>query len=344
MSDSRDYLPTAKLETLQFRARMLATARRFFDERGYWEVETPLLSHDGVIDSHLEPFVTHDAVGEPLYLQTSPEFGMKRLLVAGAEAIYQLGRVFRRGERGRLHNPEFTMIEWYKVGDDHHAQMQVVEELVRTLCRAGGRQPSEHSGRLPVVSGQLSLVSDPFLRTSYRRAFERDIGVDVTKSSVHELADLARAKSVSIPESLSVDDRDGWLNLLLAELVEPNLGRGRPEFVYDYPASQAALACIRHEDPPVAERFELYIEGIEICNGYHELIDPAELRARMQDESARRVAAGLPEIPKSNRLLAAMEQGLPACSGVALGFDRLAMLIAGLDTVADVIAFPIDRA
>jgi lysyl-tRNA synthetase class 2 len=160
----------------------------------------------------------------------------------------------------------------------------------------------------------------------------------------HQLAKLVRARGIPVPESLAPDDRDGWLNLLLAELVEPHLGIDRPEFICDYPASQAALAIVRREDPPVAERFELYIAGVEVCNGYHELTDPAELRRRIAVESQRRAASGQPPLPVSNRLLAAMDAGLPPCAGVALGFDRLVMLAAGKSTVAEVIPFSFERA
>jgi lysyl-tRNA synthetase class 2 len=304
---------------------LLAAVRRFFDERGYFEVDTPLLSHDRVIDPHLEPFACAGPSG-PMYLQTSPEFAMKRLLVAGADAIYQVGHVFRAGELGQRHNPEFTMVEWYRAGDTHIDQMQVVEDLVVEFLRPQKR------------------CQTPFLRTTYRDVFVRHIGADALSLAVDQLAKLARARRVAIPESLATDDRDGWLNLLLAELVEPHLGIDRPEFVYDYPASQAALAIIRPENPPVAERFELYIAGIEVCNGYHELTDPAELRRRIAVESQRRADAGLPPLPVSNRLLAAMEAGLPPCSGVALGFDRLVMLAAGKFSVAEVIPFRFERA
>ncbi len=329
-----DYLPTASLAVLQMRARLLAVVRRFFDERGYVEVDTPLLSHDRVIDPHLEPFRFDGSAG-PLYLQTSPEFAMKRLLAAGARAIYQAGHVFRAGELGQRHNPEFTMVEWYRTGDTHIDQMQVVEDLVVAVFQAAGK---EERSNLP------RDVRDRFARTTYRDAFLRHTGHDVMRMGPEDLVILARKRGVPIPASLDPAGRDGWLNLLLAELVEPHLGMERPEFVYDYPASQAALAIIRPGDPPVAERFELYIAGIELCNGYHELTDPAELRRRIAVESQRRVAEGLPPLPLSNRLLAAMDAGLPACAGVSLGFDRLVMLAAGKSSVAEVIPFGFERA
>ena len=335
MNSQPDYLPTADLATLQLRARLLAAVRRFFDDRGYFEVDTPLLSRDRVVDPHLEPFEFDGSAG-PLYLQTSPEFAMKRLLVAGARAIYQVSHVFRAGELGRRHNPEFTMVEWYRTGDTHIDQMQVVEDLVAAVFRAAGE-----------VRGLAAVPRDtpvPFSRTTYRQAFRRHTGCDVVLMQPHELAALAHERGVPIPASLEPADRDGLLNLLLAELVEPHLGKERPEFVHDYPASQAALALIRPEDPPVAERFELYIDGIELGNGYHELTDPAELSRRIAVESERRAAAGLAPLPVSNRLLAAMEAGLPPCSGVALGFDRLVMLAARKSSVAEVLPFDFQRA
>jgi lysyl-tRNA synthetase class 2 len=323
-----DHLPTASLATLQFRARLLAAVRHFFDSRGYFEVDTPLLSHDRVVDPHLEPFVVTGG-SAPLFLQTSPEFAMKRLLVAGARAIYQVGHVFRAGESGRLHNPEFTMIEWYRVGDTHLDQMQVTEELVIAVLRAA---------QGPAVP------QTPFVRTTYRAAFQQYADCDPFAVETRDLAKAARARGLAVPDSQADADRDGWLNLLLAELVEPQLGRERPEFLYDYPASQAAIARIRPGKPPVAERFELYVRGIELCNGYHELTDPAELRRRMEVESQRRLAEGLAPLPVSSRLLESMDSGLPPCSGNALGFDRLLLVATGAQSIAEVIPFPFDRA
>lgn len=320
-----DFLPTADLETLRLRARVLAAIRRFFDERGYFEVDTPLLSQDRVIDANLEPFVIPQAFhGQDLFLQTSPEFAMKRLLVAGARAIYQLDKVFRRGERGVRHNPEFTMAEWYAVETDHHEQMNVTEALVRAVFSLSPRR------QLPV---------GPFLRTSYAEAFQRHLGIDVFAAETAQLAEFARRGCRSVPETLDPADRDGWLNILLAELIEPHLGKSTPEFLFDYPPSQAALACVRPGPPAVAERFELYSDGIELCNGYHELADPEELRERIRHEWTTREG----EPPVSSRLLQAMEMGLPPCAGVALGVDRLVMLVAGKRNLNEVIAFPIER-
>lgn len=329
-----DFRPSATLDDLIIRAKLLAFTRHFFDESGYFEVDTPLLSHERVIDPNIEPFVVSCSMREQAFLQTSPEFAMKRLLAAGADAIYQLGKVFRRGELGRLHNPEFTMLEWYRAGDTHHDQMNFVEKFVTAFT-------SEVERLLAVSPQPAAPTSQPFERLTYDQAFERHAGSNVLARTTAEIVALARRLGVSAPESLHSDDRDGWLNLLLAERVEPHLGHDRPTFVFDYPASQAALARVCDEgQTSVAERFELYVDGIELCNGYHELTAAAELVARIRrDASARET-----QIPEPTRLLAAMESGLPACSGVALGFDRLLMLCLGHHSVRQVIPFPFEIA
>ncbi len=323
-----EFRPTASLNALRTRAKLLAFTRRFFDDAGYWEVDTPIMSHERVIDPNIEPFVVPWSATERLYLQTSPEFAMKRLLAVGADAIYQLGKVMRHGELGRLHNPEFTMLEWYRIGDSHIEQMNFVELFVAAFAREAGS-----------LTAQLSMT--PFERLTYDQAFERYTSSKVLARSTSEIVALARRLGVSAPESLPTDDRDGWLNLLLAERVEPHLGYDRPTFVFDYPASQAALACVRGEGQvAVAERFELYVNGIELCNGYHELTDAVELQTRIQREAT----ASEKNIPLPTRLLAAMQHGLPPCAGVALGVDRLIMLCLGANTVRDVIPFAFERA
>lgn len=298
--------------------------RSFLDERGFFEVDTPLLSHDQVIDANLEPLIVPRGWGgKDLFLQTSPEFAMKRLLVAGSGSIYQLGKVFRRGERGIRHNPEFTMLEWYETGTDHHDQMKLTEALVRSSV---------------LDSPHLRLAQQPFVRTTYAQAFQEYLGAEIFQLNGHDLKQIAVEKQLQFPESLAPTDLDGWRNLLLAELIEPFLGKTHPEFLYDYPASQAALAVVRPGPPPVAERFELYIRGIEICNGYHELSDPFELQDRIRKEWT--VRDGQP--PLNSRLLQAMSIGLPKCAGVALGVDRLIMLVSGKETIDQVIPFPIE--
>lgn len=331
MGQEPDFLPTAPLRNLYLRARLLKAVRRFFDDRGYLEVETPMISAEATIDPNLKPFVTQwrpDGAAadkaRSFYLQTSPEFGMKRLLAAGAPAIYQVTHAFRNGERGRLHNPEFTLVEWYRTDDTYLRQMDVVEDLVRCVFEASPWDDRALSG------------DGPFHRTSYREAFLRHAGLDPLRAGSPDFAAIAQSRGIAPPPGLAPDDRDGWLNLLLAELVEPRLGQDRPEFLYDYPPSQAALARVRPGDPPVAERFELYVHSIEICNGYDELTDAGELRRRIVAQS------GDPDVAR--RLLAAMEAGLPRCSGVALGFDRLVMLAARATSLDEVMPFPFDRA
>ena len=262
---------------------------------------------------------------------------MKRLLASGAQAIFQVTRSIRRGESGRLHNPEFTIVEWYRVGDSYIEQMDFTEQLVRAVYTAGKR--------LSLESAASDRAERPFERVTYDDVFEQFAGSRVLGLSAVELANLARQEGLAIPRSMSADDRDGWLNLLLAELVEPHLGKQSPQFLMDYPDTQAALSLVRNDDPPLAERFELYDQGIELCNGYTELTDADELARRRSRELKMRAAAGKPPIASDPGLLdQAMRHGLPACSGVALGFDRLVMRSLGLSDIADVIAFPMDRA
>lgn len=323
-----DFRPTASWDHLRLRADLLRRVRRFFEERGFLEVETPLLSADTVIDRHLDPLavVLPDDPREPhagrtLWLQTSPEFAMKRLLAAGATAIFQVTKVFRAAERGRLHNPEFTMIEWYRVGDTMNDGMTLLSDLAESLLQRGVAE-----------------------RVSYRDAFQARLGIDPHVANAEELTSLALARGVEAPQGWDGADRDAWLELLLGQFVEPHLGQPRPTILFDYPATQAALAVVRDEEPPVGERFELYVDGIELANGYHELLDAQELRRRNALINRARQAEGKPPLPEESRLLAAMEHGLAACTGVAMGFDRVAMLAAGAKSIDEVISFPIERA
>jgi lysyl-tRNA synthetase class 2 len=322
--------PGADLATLRLRAELLARIRAFFAARGVLEAETPVLSAAAITDPHLASFGTlysgpGPLYGRTLYLHTSPEFPMKRLLAAGSGCIYQIARVFRDGEAGRRHNPEFTLLEWYRVGFDHHRLMGEVAELVSEL-----------------LAGKLALAEPE--RLSYRELFQRHLGLDPHRTSAPALAACAERQNVPIPPGMPADDPDPWLDLLLTHCIEPELGPGRLTFVYDYPASQAALARLRPGDPPVGERFELYINGLELANGFHELGDPGEQRRRFELENAARRTLGLPVMPIDEHLLAALESGLPDCAGVALGFDRLLMLAAGKKSLAEVLAFPLDRA
>jgi lysyl-tRNA synthetase class 2 len=327
MPGSRDdWRPTAKRAGLEARARVLAAIRAFFAARGVLEVETPLLSAATVSDPHIATLSCRfegpgAGAGVRLYLQTSPESAMKRLLAAGSGPIYQLARAFRDGEAGRLHNPEFTILEWYRPGFDHHRLMTEVEDLLTEVLGTG---PGE--------------------RLTFAQAFQRRLGVDPFTTGGADLLDCAASHGLGPVPGLGPDDRDTILNLLLSRLVEPHLGRGRPTFIHDFPASQAALARIRPGDPPLAERFEVYVEGVELANGYHELADPDEQRRRYERDLVLRRQMGLDPVPRDDRLLAALAHGLPDCAGVALGVDRLVMLAAGASDIADVLAFPVSRA
>ena len=322
-----DWQPTATRAQLAARARLLAAIRSFFAERGVLEVETPVLSQAATTAPHLHSFVTRlDGVAGapvPLYLQTSPEFAMKRLLAAGSGPIYQLCKVFRNGERGPRHNPEFTLLEWYRPGWALESLMDEVEALLRRLLEA----------RCP----------DAIERVSYRELFVRHAGIDAVTADAGALRDCLRGYGHAPVEGLDPDDPDPWRDLLLTHVIEPRL-TGRALFVYDYPASQAALARLNPADPRVAERFELFVDGVELANGFRELTNADEQRRRFEAELAARARAGLPPVPVDQRLLAALEAGLPECSGVAVGVDRLLMLASGASDLASVLAFPVERA
>jgi elongation factor P--(R)-beta-lysine ligase len=288
-------------------------------------VETPQLSSAAASDLHLDSLQARSPGGELSgWLHTSPEYPMKRLLAAGSGDIWQLARVFRGAEQGRRHNPEFSLLEWYRLGWHPAALMDEVEALVRML--AGG-----------------SWFTGPAERLSYREAFLRHGGFDPFTADFGNIAAALAAAGIACPPTLG-EDRDAGLDLALATLVEPRLDARRLTFIYDFPASQAALARIRPGTPPVAERFELFCGGMELANGFRELADPREQRERfLADLSARR-ARGLAEPPLDERLIEALAHGLPDCSGVALGFDRLVMIIAGASHIDDVLAFPWGRA
>jgi lysyl-tRNA synthetase class 2 len=309
---------------LCLRDALLRKLRAFFHEHGFIEVETPLLSADVVVDRHLEPFsvdVVRGGASRRLWLQTSPEFAMKRLLAAGGGAIFQVTHAFRQEEQGPRHNPEFTLVEWYRPGDDLAAGMRLLSELSDVLLGRGLAQT-----------------------ITYQAAFIQNAGIDPHAADAAALRRVALERGVVVPETLTTADRDAWLDLLLVELVEPHLGVDRPAILHDYPASQAALARVRPGPTAVAERFELYVDGVELANGYHELLDAATLRERNRENNRHRVAGGKTALPAESRLLAAMDSGLPACAGVALGFDRVVMLAAGATGIAQVIPFPFDRA
>lgn len=316
---------------MQARACILATLRSFFAARGVLEVETPLLSAAAATAPHLQSLTTRYTgpfapYGRELFLQTSPEFAMKRLLAAGSGPIYQICKAFRNGEAGRVHNPEFTLVEWYRPGFDQHLLMDEVEALVMDL-----------------LADVLAHKSSE--RISYRDAFLRYVKVDIYTASTTELRDCAHARNIVVP-GLDHNDRDAWLELLLTHIMEPQLGRGQLCFIYDYPASQAALAKVRHNppEPAVAERFELYVKGVELASGYRELADSHEQRRRFEEDRAKRRGLQLDDVPVDEYLLAALDAGLPDCAGVALGLDRLIMLAIGATDLREVLTFPIEHA
>lgn len=325
-----NWRPSATLETVRSRARLLTQIRAFFAARAVLEVETPVLSRAAGTELHLQSFTTrYSGPSAPpdglLYLHTSPEYPMKRLLAAGSGSIYQISKVFRDGEAGRRHNPEFTLLEWYRIGFDHLRLMDEVEALVTS-----------------VLQEVLSLRDTQ--RLSCREAFMRYAGIDPHTADTAALAGCVRRHGITVPTEMESADRILWLDLLMTHVVEVQLGRDCLCFIYDYPADQASLARIRPGTPALAERFELYVNGVELANGFHELADSAEQRRRFEQDNIARQARGLPVLPIDEHLLAALAHGLPDCAGVALGLDRLVMLAVDARSIQDVIAFPLDRA
>ena len=320
---SEDWLPTAGLPALRQRGRLLQRTREFFATRAVLEVETPILSEAGISDPQIESLRTAIA-GRPggFFLSTSPEFAMKRLLAAGSGDIYQLCKVFRDGEIGRWHEPEFTMLEWYRVGFDDDKLMDEVAALVTAL-----------------LAPQRTLQSAEKL--TYREVLIRYAGVDMNVAADD---DLARAASDHGIDCRAVLDRDARLDLLISLVAGPQLGRDRPTFVCDYPASQASLARLKPQNPPVAARFELYLDGIELANGFHELTDANEQRGRFLRDHEVRQARGQVVPPMDERLLAALVAGVPECAGVALGFDRLAALALGVPRLKSAMSFSVENA
>ncbi|MCW8346318.1 elongation factor P--(R)-beta-lysine ligase [Vibrio sp. ZSDZ65] len=316
-----DWQPTASIPLLKKRAEIIRNIRQFFLSKGVMEVDTPAMSHATVTDVHLQTFDTEFvgpgyADGRRLYFMTSPEFHMKRLLAAGSGCIYQIAKAFRNEESGRYHNPEFTMLEWYRVGFDHHQLMDEMDELL-----------------------MLVLKGEKAERMTYQQAFIQALAVCPLTASMSELRVAAGTLGLSDIAD-SEEDRDTLLQLLFSMGVETKIGLNSPAFVYDFPASQAALAKVNANDPRVADRFEVYFKGIELANGFHELDNPQEQLARFEQDNQKRVTMGLPVQPIDHHLIAALEAGLPPCAGVALGIDRLIMLAIGAEHIDQVTAFP----
>jgi lysyl-tRNA synthetase class 2 len=316
-----DWQPTAKRSTLEHRAALLASARNFFMDRGVLEVDTPIVVNAPVTDIHIHSAqVKFSDDPHPFFLHTSPEYAMKRLLAAGSGDIYQICHVVRGLERGRQHNAEFTLIEWYRIGFTLDRLMSEVDTLVRHLL------------------GDVAFTMSSE-RLTYREAFLRELHLDPFTATLAELSDAAR--TVGFADGAQ---RDELLELLMGAFVGPRLGRNALTFVHGYPASQAALARLSPDDPRSALRFELYCKGVELANGFQELASATEQRMRFERDNEERQRRGLPSYEIDGRLLAALEAGLPECAGVALGFDRALMLAAGADHIDDVLAFPTDRA
>lgn len=325
MSETATWQPSASIPNLLKRAAKIAEIRRFFADRGVLEVETPCMSQATVTDVHLFPFETRfvgpgHSQGMNLYLMTSPEYHMKRLLVAGCGPVFQLCRSFRNEEMGRHHNPEFTMLEWYRPHYDMYRLMNEVDDLLQQV-----------------------LECPPAESLSYQQAFQRHLEIDPLSADKQQLRDVAAKLDLSNIADTE-DDRDTLLQLLFTMGVEPHIGKDRPAFVYHFPASQASLAQISTEDHRVAERFEVYFKGLELANGFHELTDAREQQLRFEQDNRKRAARGLPQQPIDVNLLEALKVGMPDCSGVALGVDRLIMLALGAETLSEVIAFTVDRA
>jgi len=305
-----NWQPSADIATIKRRAQYLADVRRFFAERDVLEVETPILSRAAPTAPYMDSFTTDyipsgSTSKQAYYLQTSPEFAMKRLLAANLGSIYQIAHVFRNGEQGRLHSPEFTMLEWYRPELSLLQLMDEVNVLVQEVfC--------------------LNQIS----RLSYRGVFEFYLKINVFTCPVQQIKQCAITRITGLAEDLALD-RDGWLGLLMSHVIEPRLAAmNLAVFIYDFPASQAQLAKIKKDENGnnVADRFELYIAGVEIANGYNELLDANELQRRFNEDNTQRQYQAMEKMPVDNNLLAAMRSGMPECSGVALGFDRIVML------------------
>lgn len=327
--ETSTWSPTCSVRALRARAELLATIRQFFAARGVLEVETPLLSRSVATEPGLQAFTCHyhSAAGRPgslLYLQTSPEFAMKRLLAAGSGCIYQICKAFRDGERGRHHHPEFTLLEWYRLGFSLDELMDEVEALLG-----------------PILAG--SPYSAPAERLAYRSLFQQQTGVDPIAAPVSALRQCARDIGLADAARWCGEDRALWLDFLFSTHIQPGLGRSGPCFVYDYPACLPSLARRHPTESELVERVELFLGGLELANGFRELTDPEEQAARFARDLAERQAQGLPSLPMAEELLSALAAGLPDCSGIALGLDRLLSLLLDADSLDDVLAFPVER-
>lgn len=313
----------AAIEVMQKRARMLQSIRAFFVERDVMEVDTPSISIAAVTDLHIESFVT-SMQHQNYYLQTSPEYPMKRLLASGYPSIYQICKVYRCEEQGRFHNPEFTMLEWYRLGFDYKQLMDEVSSLLDLLSK----------------ESELSAQSD---KISYQQAFLKSVDIDPLSASVEDCRQCCVQQQIEVPQGMADDNVDEWLDWILTQAVTPAFNQTGFTILYDYPASQCALATIS-EDGSVAERFEVFYGELELANGFNELTDADEQRQRFETDNKKRQLAGLNAMPIDEYFLQALEAGFPKCAGVAIGLDRLLMVLTGKAEISDVLAFPFDRA
>jgi len=330
MGTYMNWQTTLTWESAQQRATILQQIRQFFAERNVVEVETPALSQGTVTDVYLDAFNSryNDSSVEHatnFYLQTSPEFHMKRLLASGYGCIYQIAKAFRHEESGRHHNPEFTLLEWYRLGFDHFALMKEVADLLKVV-----------------------LACEEPIQVAYQTIFLDKVNIDPLIASREELLTLIKQNNMLndwlVIESEKDINNDILLQYIFSEIIEPTIGIDSPCFVYDFPRSQASLAKLSVNDTRVAERFECYYQGIELVNGFHELTDAQTQTQRFQEDNTKRLAAGLNEKPIDKQFITALSHGLPHCSGVALGIDRLVMLALNAKHIEDVITFPIERA
>ncbi|WGE69224.1 elongation factor P--(R)-beta-lysine ligase [Actinobacillus equuli subsp. haemolyticus] len=318
-----EWKPTASIQNLIKRSQIMAEIRQFFKDRGVLEVETPALSEFSVTDVHLSTFSTQflspfASEAKTLHLMTSPEYHMKRLLAAGSGSIFQLCRVFRNEEAGKRHNPEFTMLEWYRPHFDMYRLINEVDDLLQQI-----------------------LDCEPAESYSYQFVFQTYVGLDPLSATRAQLVEKARKHGFPCEDD---ENRDTLLQFLFSEIVEANIGKERPTTVYHFPSSQAALAQISSEDHRVAERFEVYYKGLELANGFHELSDAKEQMRRFEQDNVQRAQMGLPAQQLDTRFLAALKAGIPNCSGVALGVDRLMMIAMNAEKIDEVMAFGVENA
>jgi len=320
-NNTPDWKPTTSREILIARAEMLSNIRNFFKSKNVTEVDTPALSQGTVTDVYLESMISHcsciEGGTQALYLQTSPEFAMKRLIAAGSGCIYQICRAFRDDESGRMHNPEFLLLEWYRMGFDHFQLMSEMDALLR-----------------------LVLGTKKADKVSYQQLFIDYLQFDPLTAPSPDIQQIVHNKI----NGLTLDDRDQMLQVLFSSLIEPEIAKERPLMVFGFPASQSDLARLSPSDPRVAERFEVYYRGVELANGFHELTDAAEQRQRFLNDNQQRKVLGKEQKPLDERFLSALGSGMPDCSGVALGLDRLLMLALQKESIAEVMPFPINRA